>query len=808
MVKFCQQSQAFAAPGIAPRWTHANKDGIGTAYFTASRTWFTIWNGVVTEVYYPTVDRPQIRDLQYLITDGQSFFHEEKRHLTSQVDRMWPHGLGYRITNSDPQGRYQITKEIISDPHFSCVLQHTRLTGEPSILQQLQLYILCAPHLNVGGWGNDGRVVEIAGHRILTAEKENTWLALGATVPFIRLSCGYVGQSDGWTDLAQDLRMDWEFDQALNGNVALMGQLELACDRHQPAEHQREFTLGLAFGDSLHNAVSTLFQSLEIPFAQQQQTYQQQWQRACGDALPLGKLACDGGNLYHSSFSLLLAHEDKSYPGAIIASLSIPWGEAVGDQNQGGYHLVWTRDMVNSATALLAAGDKQTPLRALIYLATNQQEDGGFAQNFWINGTPYWRGIQLDEVAFPILLAWKLHTQQGFANFDFYPMVLRAAGFLMRYGPVTQQERWEEAGGFSPSTLAANIAALICAASLAHDRGDATTAQFLEEYADFLESHIEAWTVTTEGTLVPGITHHYVRITPASIHDTCPNEDPNQGLLRIANRPPGTPSEFPVKEIVDGGFLQLVRFGIRRPDDPIVLNSLQVIDTVLKVDTLFGPCWHRYNQDGYGQQEDGKAFTGWGKGRAWPLLTGERGHYELAAGRDIQPYIRAMEHFASDTGLLPEQVWDESDRPEIHMYSGRPTGSAMPLVWAHAEYIKLLRSAQDGQVYDWIPEVAQRYLGDRTRGQFLEIWKFNRQIGRVRKGCTLRIQTIAPFQLHWSSDGWATVKDTPSIATVFDIHYVDIAIKPEQQTPIAFTFLWLTVNQWENQNFQVAIDES
>jgi glucoamylase len=703
MIKFRGQSEAFGAPGIAPRWTHANKSGVGTAPFTASRVWFTIWNGVLTEIYYPTVDRPQVRDLQYLVSDGHSFFHEEKRHLDSTVERMWQHGLGYRIINADPQGRYTITKEVISDPNFSCILQRTQLTGDPSWLSQLQLYVLCAPHLVVSGWGNNARVVEVAGQSILTAEKNNNWLALGANVPLTHLSCGYVGQSDGWTDLANGYQMDWQFDQALNGNVALMGKLDLNPDR--------EFTLGLAFGSSLHNAISTLFQSLNQPIEQQQQLYRQQWENTCKTILPLEQPSGDDGNLYYSSFSLLLAHEDKTYPGAMIASLSIPWGE-VSDGNQGGYHLVWTRDMVSSAAALVAAGDHETALRALIYLATTQQEDGGFAQNFWIDGTQYWGGIQLDEVAFPILLAWQLRQQKAFSTFDFYPMIIRAAGFLVRHGPATQQERWEEESGYSPATLASNIAALICAALFARDRGDAVTAQFLEEYADFLECHIEDWTVTTEGTLVPDIKRHYIRITPANVNHPYPKEDPNQGTLFLTSRPPGEQVGFPAKTIVSGGFLQLVRYGIRPADDPIIADSVKVIDAVLKVDTPFGPCWHRYNHDGYGQRNDGGPYINWGTGRAWPLLTGERGHYELAAGRNVHPYIKAMEGFASATGLLPEQVWDQPNRPDVHMYLGRPTGSAMPLLWAHAEYIKLLRSTCDHQVFDFIPAVAERYCGD------------------------------------------------------------------------------------------------
>jgi glucoamylase len=790
---------AFGWPGIEPRWTHGGKDGIGTAYTTSSQIWFTLWNGIVTEVYYPTVDQPQLRDLQYLVSDGTSFFHDEKRHLDSKLEQLSHHTLGYRYTNIDPGSRYAIVKEIITDPHLACILQHTQLTGDESFLSKLKLYVLCAPHLEVGGWSNNGCVIEVSGQKILTAEKRGTWLALAATVPFSRVSCGYVGRSDGWTDLADNFQMDWEFDYAPDGNIALTGELDLAIGR--------EFTLGLAFGDSQHHAISTLFQALSIPFRNHHKRYTEQWSRAGREILPLETISGDGGNLYRGSFSLLRAHEDKSYPGAFIASLSIPWGEAKGDEDQGGYHLVWVRDMVHSASSLLAAGDCTTPLRALIYLAASQEEDGGFPQNFWIDGAPYWVGIQLDEVAFPILLAWRLRTQNALQEFDPYPMVLRAAAYLVRHGPVTQQERWEEASGYSPSTLASNIAALICAACFARDRRDEPTARFLEEYADFLECHVEGWTVTTEGTLVPGVMRHYIRILPEDVNNTQPSEDPNHGVIAIANRPADTQRVFPAKDIVDPGFLELVRHGVRRPDDPLIVDSLRVVDAVLKVETPFGPCWHRYNNDGYGQREDGGSFVTSGKGRAWPLLTGERGHYELAAGRDAKLFIRAMECFASSTGLLPEQVWDEPDRPQLHMYLGRPTGSAMPLMWAHSEYIKLLRSIFDGKEFDLIPEVASRYLGRRKGDQLYEVWKHNRQVRSVKRGYTLRIQVPAPFRLHWSANEWQTVKDTPSSTTTLGVEFVDIPIPATQRASIRFTFFWTASERWEGRDYIVSIND-
>lgn len=703
---------AFGQPGIEPRWTQGNKDGVGTAYSGGSRIWFTLFQGVVTEVYFPTVDRPQVRDLQLLISDGETFFHEEKRHLDSKTERLSPHGLGYRITNADSEGRYTISKDVITHPHLPCLLQHIRIQAGQEMLDRLHFYALCAPHLEVGGWNNNAYVVEVDGREILVANKGAAWLALGASVPFSRLSCGYAGQSDGWTDLAADYRMDWEFDRAPDGNVALTGELDL--------QGKGEFTLGLAFGDTLHSAATTLLQALAQPFKDHLDRFLEQWSRPCKKMLQLDKASGDSGNLYRASYSLLLAHEDKAYPGAFIASLSIPWGEAKGDEDMGGYHLVWTRDMVNTATGLLAAGNTATPLRALIYLAASQGSDGSFPQNFWIDGHPYWRGTQLDEVAFPILLAFRLHREEALQDFDPYTMVLRAAAFLIRNGPATEQERWEEASGYSPSTLASNIAALVAAACFCREHGDPVTAGFLEQYADFLECHLEPWMVTTQGTLLAEVPRHFIRILPVDVWDSDPLEDPNRGMLGIANRPPQTERQFPAKDIVDAGFLELVRYGIRRPDDPMILDSLRVVDAVLKVDTPFGPCWRRYNHDGYGQRDNGDAYVWWGRGRAWPLLTGERGHYELAAGNNVQNFLRALEKFASPTGMLTEQVWDSQDALEAHMCLGRPTGAAMPLMWAHAEYIKLLRSKHDGQVFDLIPEVAERYRKSRSCGR-LEI---------------------------------------------------------------------------------------
>lgn len=788
---------AFGAPGIEPRWTHSNKQGIGTAYSSVSRLWFTLWNGIVTEAYFPMVDRPQLRDLQYLITDGSGLFQEEKRHLVSKVERLTPHALGYRVTSSDPGGRFVLHKTVITDPHLPVLLLHTRLAQRAGDPVPLTLHALAAPHLELGGWGNNARVANILDQPVLTAEKGGTSMAMAASVPFRRASVGYVGASDGWTDLNEHRTMTWEFDQALDGNVALLGEL--------PTDRAKEFTLGVAFGRSMPSAVATLFQSLGTPFHLHRERFVEQWSRVARHEHPLGKVSGDHGGLFHGSCSLLLAHEDKIFPGAFIASLSIPWGVIKGDEDRGGYHLVWIRDMVNTASALLASGDHDTPLRALIYLATSQQPDGGFPQNFWLTGEPYWQGIQLDEVAYPILLAWRLHQEGALQQFDPYPMVLKAARYLVEKGPATEQERWEELSGYSPSTLAVHVAALVCAGAFARDRGDGATGQFLEEFADFLESHIEAWTVTNQGTLVPGIPRHYIRILPVSVHDAAPQEDPETAVVHLKNRAPGAPDAFPAKEVVDGGFLELVRYGVRRPDDPIVRDSVRVIDEVLKVETPAGPVWHRFNGDGYGQRADGGPYSEYGVGRAWPLLTGERGHYELASGADPTPYVHAMERFATDTGLLPEQVWDEADRPELHLHLGRPTESAMPLAWAHSEYIKLLRSIHDGRIFDQVPEVVRRYVTDRAAQPPVEIWKPNRQVDRVDAGRRLRILGPEPFVLRWTEDGWRSYRDVASSSPNLGIEHVDLEVPSQGCDALEFTFRWPMEDRWEGRNYTVAV---
>jgi glucoamylase len=460
--------------------------------------------------------------------------------------------------------------------------------------------------------------------------------------------------------------------------------------------------------------------------------------------------------------------------------------------------------LVQSATALLASGQTGTPLRALIWLASIQRPDGSFPQNSWINGTAYWTGLQLDEIAVPILLAWRLHRQGvDLGLFDPGVMILRAAAYLIRQGPVTAQERWEENAGYSPSTLATVIAGLVCAAEFAQRRKEAGTADFIYIYADWLAAHIEEWTVTKRGELVAGLPRHYIHINPTDPQTPDPHADPNTTMLTVANGG----GVHPARNVVGGGFLQLVRLGLRAANDPLMRDSIKVIDRVLKHDLPHGPCWRRYNHDGYGQKDDGSAFDGTGVGRSWPILTGERGHYELAAGRDPKPFIEALEKFANLGGMIPEQLWDANDLPKRHLKCGGPTGSAMPLCWSHAEYISLVRSAHDGVCFDRIEPVFQRYVAKPVPSRH-EIWTFRHPLRRMAPGKTLRIIVAADATVVWSADDWASTHkaDTTQLSALH-MWFVDLPTEAcAGGSVVEFTFFWKEAQRWEARNYSVAVD--
>jgi glucoamylase len=271
--------------------------------------------------------------------------------------------------------------------------------------------------------------------------------------------------------------------------------------------------------------------------------------------------------------------------------------------------------------------------------------------------------------------------------------------------------------------------------------------------------------------------------------------------------------DFPVRDVVSPDALALVRFGLRAADDPRILNTVKVIDAMTRLDLPAGPCWRRYNGDYYGEYGDGAPFGGdddkTGIGRPWPLLTGERGHYEIAAGHSgtAKQLLEAMGNFASQTGLLPEQVWDHDDIPDHALFRGRPSGSAMPLAWTHAEYIRLIRSIRDGKLFDQPPDTRQRYVEKQSKSD-LCLWRFDHQCESIFAGRKLRIEVMAPGVIHFSTDNWKTAQDMPTRDTGLGFHLADLPVQQLQPgDKLRFTFRWPEAgNRWEGANFDLEVE--
>ena len=421
--------------------------------------------------------------------------------------------------------------------------------------------------------------------------------------------------------------------------------------------------------------------------------------------------------------------------------------------------------------------------------------------------TPYWQGIQLDEVAFPILLAWHLWKKDALRDFDPYSMVRSAAAYLVGTGPPhSKRDGKRTADIHHPRWRSASLPWSVLQISQRQGASRTTRASCWITRI-FLNPTSNAGLLPPTDPSSPGLNgtiFAFILLRSAILRQM---RIPITESSSFTIVPLGSHGSFQAKDIAGGGFLELVRYGVRKPGDPLVEDSLRVVDAVLKVNTPFGPCWRRYNHDGYGTHADGGPFEGWGQGRAWPLLTGERAHYEFAAGRDVRKLIRTMEQFAFKGRMLPEQIWDGPDVKSAGMYFGKPAGSAMPLMWAHAEYVKLLRSVADGHVFDLIPVVAERYLKKRGRKD-LEVWKPTRQVREVTAGQVLRIQSPESFRLHWTNDGWVSASDTPSTSTGIGIEFADIAIHGNQSAPVQFTFFWTGSNRWEGHNYEVGINQT
>ena len=369
--------------------------------------------------------------------------------------------------------------------------------------------------------------------------------------------------------------------------------------------------------------------------------------------------------LFEFSAAVLRIHESKSFRGGVIASLSIPWGFDKGDADLGGYHLVWPRDLAETAGGFLAVGAHDDARRVLRFLQVTQDADGHWCQNMWLDGSPYWLGVQMDEIALPVLLvelAGRMGALKAGERHAYWPMVRRAVGFLVRNGPVSPQDRWEEDAGYTPFTLAAEIAALLVAADEADVHGEPDAARYLRETADTWHASLDRWMYVENTDLARrcGVEGYYVRVAEP---DQATAASPTSGFVPIKNRPPSE-SRAPAESTVSPDALALVRFGLRAANDPRVVNTVPVIDELLKCETPHGSAWYRYNGDGYGEHEDGSPFDGTGIGRVWPLLTAERAHWELAAGHleRATELLRTLQAFAGDSQLIPEQVWDAPER--------------------------------------------------------------------------------------------------------------------------------------------------
>jgi glucoamylase len=789
-------------PGIPARWTSSAKSGIGTSLGSTSRVWFTLSHGIFNEIYYPRIDQACARDMGLIVTQGENFFSEEKRDATSEVRWLADGVPAFHVVNTCRRGRYRIEKWILTDPRRDALLQKTRFVSPAGDISGFRLYVLLAPHVGNQGAGNTAWIGEYKGQPMLFAERAGNTLALACSAGWLHRSVGFVGSSDGWQDLKAHNRMTWSYSRAENGNVAMMAEIDLdACDG--------EFLLALGFGRNAAEAGNRARGTLQNGYAAAEEGYIEAWTSWQKGLLPLDTDPPGGGtNAYRVDTAVVRTHESINFPGGMIASLSIPWGFSKGDKDLGGYHLAWPRDLVESAGGLLAAGAHDEVRRVLRYLEATQEGDGHWAQNMWLDGTRYWSGIQMDETALPVLLLDLARREGALGEGElarFWPMARRAAAYLVRNGPVSPQDRWEEDPGYSPFTVAAEIAALLAAADLADLSHERAVAEYLRETADAWYASVDRWMYITDTDWCRqfGVEGYYMRIAPVEEEDSSSRF---HGRVLVKNVEPGE-AESPAAHLVSPDALALVRFGLRSADDPRVLDTVKVIDTLLRVDTPHGPAWHRYNGDGYGEHRDGRPFDGTGVGRGWPLLTGERAHYELAAGRleEAQRLRAVLESLAGAEGLLPEQTWDSPDLPERELFFGRPSGSAMPLVWAHAEHLKLLRSLRDGRVFDLPPQTVQRYLDDATESPYC-VWRFNHKVRSMSAGKVLRVETLEPAIVRWSTDDWKASHDTATRESGLGIHVADL---PTDSLPIdgsvKFTFFWPGAQSSEREEFVVGV---
>jgi glucoamylase len=679
------------APGLDAHWPSAAKNGFGTSNTLASKVWFTLNNGVLTEVFYPTLDVPNVQTLQLIVVsaDGKRVETEadNTNHRIEVVDQQ---ALLFRQINTAKTGAYTITKTYVTDTQRSSVLINVDFRWNEKNRFEGAVYVYYDPSLNNSG-RHDSAYAEGSW---LVAEDADKASALTSNQGLEEITNGYLGVSDGLTQLGRNRRLT-PLLRASDGNVVQVAKIPLA--PLFPDYPAARFTLVLSFGRNVAEAISngdtTGLKSFETARAE----YQRGW-HAYAKTLP--RVARKHQAQLNMAAMVLKALEDKTYRGAMIASPSNPWGGGANanEPTISGYHAVWSRDLYHVATAFLAIGDTASANRALDYLFKVQQKpDGSFPQNSWVDGRPIGGGLQLDQVGLPLVLAYQLQRND---RPTWLKHIKPAADFIVSKGPITDQERWEEKRGYSPSTIAAEIAGLVCAAHIARINRDSASGDRYLKTADEWAQRLEDWTATSSGPHQKE--PYFIRITEDS--------NPNDGDKIEINSGGGVYDE---REIVDAGFLELVRLGIKAADDPLIARTLKVVDKLIKVETPGGLGWYRYNHDAYGERADGGNYDGrTGIGRLWTLLTGERGEYEIARGDSAAARTRldTMLSFANDGMMIPEQVWDRRDLPEAKLRFGEGTGAATPLAWSMAQFIRLAVNSQNGKNLETPRVVADRYV--------------------------------------------------------------------------------------------------
>jgi glucoamylase len=686
------RTRADGAPGAKPTWTRADKQAFGTSSTPDSRVWFTLRDRELTEVYFPDLGTPALRTLEFAVSRPGVEMRVDRETVngTGVVERL--DGLNYRQTVTERAGRWRLTKTYTTDPLRSTVVVDVRfesLTGEA-----YGLHVLLDPQLDNDGRDDRSRTISGA----LVASDRRMASALVASTPFTRTTSGYAGTSDPWSDLRDDGSLDAEADARQRGNVRQAASTGL------DGVTTQELTLALGFGSSHVTARRVAAESLAAGFDALAAENAAGWTRYRATLKPAPTAAAPVVQAYETSLLMLAAHDDKANPGAGIASPSMPWGWGQltideKDKRSAPYHLVWPRDLYQVATAQLAAGATQAANAQLDFLLTKaQRPDGHFPQNTQVSGRQKWTGIQMDEQALPIVLAWQLE------RFDpaTWRRLRRTAEFILRHGPETEQDRWENQSGYSPGTIAAQVAGLVCAADIARRNGAEADAVRYERVADRWAANVQRWTATPNGPYSDD--PYYLRLTK--------DRRPERGTRYSIGD--GGPKRADQRTVVDPTFLELVRLGVKRFDDPVILNTLAVVDQRLRRTTPNGPFWHRFTYDGYGERSNGAGWvlTKEGSrltfGRLWPIFAGERGEYELLAGRPAEAYLKAMADAGNGGGMIPEQVWD--GRPPTRYPAGEGTFSATPLAWSHAQLVRLAWSIEAGAPVEQPSIVACRYV--------------------------------------------------------------------------------------------------